>query len=815
MSHASGSAILGQIARLGSLAVVLTFSLAGTADAQATLVVEGTVRDTTGAAVPNAQVEARGDGPALIVTSDDTGRYRVDLPEPGRYTLIAVFRGFTPATATIDVTRQLTMVDLTFVSLETSESVMVSAALGRRELDAPAPAASRLGLTPRETPATVDVITFVEAQERGLRTAVEALASVPAVTAAFLPSAQGITTIRGFSGGAVSQLMDGTRVTTSTMVARNYDSWNFDRIEVLKGPASVLYGEGALAGAVNFVPKRPDFTGRRREALFSYGALGTARMAAGATGPVGGGRAAYRADVVWNKSDGYMYDSGSNNLQLNGALDVKLSGTATLGVAVDHFHDDYGAADFGTPLVPPTLARQPSDLVADSRGWVVDEAIRRTNYNVDDAIIDVRTTWVRSKLDWQITPRWKLANDLYFYDKFGEWKDAEVYAYSTATGQMTRSTVGITHDHQFYGNRLTLASDVTFGARRNRFTIGIEGNRNDFFGPRRFGMASPVDVFAPDRGSFPVGDTEANFPGAGNRTDFATTVNLISVFAEDALTIASRVTIVSGVRRDHVAFDRGIDDLNTGVTSEFSDAYDPISWRTGVVVDALPRTQLFAQYTSAVAPVATLFLISPGNAAFDLTTGWSWEGGIKSTFAHGRVDATGSVFKIQQDDIVTRDPNNFNVSVQGGSQATTGVEFAISADVARGLRLNANAALMDARFVTLLEAGGADRAGMVPPNVPEHTAGFWASYTLANAPLTVVGGVRNQGRFFTNNANSTQVAGVTLVDAQVIWRLRSGDVTLRGRNLTDRLYGTWTGASASQVQLGAPRTVDLTYHLRF
>jgi iron complex outermembrane receptor protein len=213
--------------------------------------------------------------------------------------------------------------------------------------------------------------------------------------------------------------------------------------------------------------------------------------------------------------------------------------------------------------------------------------------------------------------------------------------------------------------------------------------------------------------------------------------------------------------------------------------------------------------------VATALLISQGNAALDLTTGSSWEGGVKSTLAGGRVDATGSIFKIEQDKIVTRDPNNFNLSTQGGSQATTGGEFSVSADIVRGLRLNASAAIMDARFVTLIEAGGLNRAGNVPPNVPERTAGFWTSYTLPNVPITLVGGVRYQGRFFTNNANSTEVAGFTLVDAQAIWRMKSGDITLRGRNLTDQLYADWTGASANQVQLGAPRTIDLTYHVRF
>ena len=795
--------------------VAVAWLFASSASAQATLSLEGTIRDTTGAALPNAQVDARADGPVQTVMSDEAGHYRIDGLAPGRYTVTAAFEGFAPISATVDVGRPVTTADLTFTSLTTSESLTVTAALGRRELDSPTPAGSRLGLTPRETPATVDVITFVEAQERGLRTALEALSSVPAVTAAFLPSAQGITTIRGFSGAAVSQLFDGTRVTTSTMVARNYDSWSFDRIEVLKGPASVLYGEGALAGVVNFVPKRPDFGAQRGEALISYGSLGTGRVAAGATGPLANGRAAYRADLVFNRTGNYVTDADADNLQLDGAIDVRLGKTATLGVAVDHFRDDYGSAYFGTPIVPRDLARQPSDLVTDSRGWVLDEAIRDTNYNVNDAVVDVRTTWVRSRLDWQLSPTWKVANELFFYDKLGKWRGSEVYGISTATGLMTRSTVGITHDHQFYGNRLTVGSDHRFGGRRNRFTVGVEANRNDFFGPRRFGNTTSVDRFAPDRGLFPAEDTAVDFPGAGNRTDFTAKVNLVSVFAEDAFTVAPRVTLVAGARRDGLTIDRGINDLNAGVVSAFSRDFDPVSWRTGIVVDVLPRTQLFGQYTSAVAPVATILLISQGNAGFNLTNGWSWEGGVKSTVAGGRVDATASVFKIQQDDIVTRDPNNFNVSIQGGSQASTGVEFSVSADAARGLRLNASAAIMDARFVTLLEAGGVDRAGKVPPNVPERTAGFWASYTLDNLPMTLVGGLRHQGRFFTNNANSTEVSGFTLLDAQVIWRMRSGDITLRGRNLTDTLYADWTGASASQVQLGAPRTVDLTYHVRF
>jgi iron complex outermembrane receptor protein len=122
---------------------------------------------------------------------------------------------------------------------------------------------------------------------------------------------------------------------------------------------------------------------------------------------------------------------------------------------------------------------------------------------------------------------------------------------------------------------------------------------------------------------------------------------------------------------------------------------------------------------------------------------------------------------------------------------------------------------MDARFVRLLEAGGVDRSGNVPPNAPERTANVWATYRFERVPLTIAGGVRHQGRFFTSNANTTEVAGWATLDALASWRTRTGDVTLRGRNLTDAIVGEWTGASASQVILGAPRAAEIAWAVRF
>ena len=108
---------------------------------QATLSLEGLVRDFTGATVPNARIEVRGAaGLARSVTSDAEGQYRIDGLPPGRYTVNAEFAGFAPESITVDLAGAVTSADLTFRTLTATESLTVTAALGRRELDAPTPA---------------------------------------------------------------------------------------------------------------------------------------------------------------------------------------------------------------------------------------------------------------------------------------------------------------------------------------------------------------------------------------------------------------------------------------------------------------------------------------------------------------------------------------------------------------------------------------------------------------------------------------------------------------------------------------------------
>ncbi|MEI2432092.1 TonB-dependent siderophore receptor [Lysobacter yananisis] len=675
--------------------------------------------------------------------------------------------------------------------------------------DRPAPTASRLGLSAREIPAAVETLTQEQIQARGLRGSVEALNAAPGVLAGQLPSSPGMASMRGFSGGAIALLYDGVRQSAAPLVTRDFDSWSFERIEVLKGPASVLYGEGALAGAINLVPKRPDFDGRAFSGLVGIGSFGSQRYAVDFNEPVGE-RLALRAIASHRRSDGYVDGTASEATSATVAARWRPSDAVEVDVALDHFEDDYDTAYWGTPLVPAALARDPASLVRSADGRVLDRSLRRRNYNVDNGLQDSRGDWLRTRVGWQIGEGLRFSNEFSYYDAKRRWWNSETYAFNPRTRLLDRGTTRIEHDHRFWVERATLSLDGDWGGRRNRAAIGAEVSDGDFAVMRRFGTTTAVDPFAPRRGSAGFADTAANFPGAGNRVDFDSSTRVYSVFAEDALNLSERWLLLAGLRYDRIELERRIVDRNTGARSRFERNYEPLSWRVGTVYDLAPKIQLYAQYSTSVAPVGSLPLLSLANSRFELTQGRSAEAGIKSSVWDGRVDLGASAYWIEQDDIVTRDPNNANLSVQGGTQSSRGVELSAAASLTRALRIDASIAALDARFDKLREAGGADRAGNVPPNVPERLAQLHASYRFDALPLTVGAGARYVGPWYADNANRLRVAGRTVWDASVAYRLPFGEIALYGRNLGDALYADWTGGAADQFVLGAPRSVELT-----
>ncbi len=693
-------------------------------------------------------------------------------------------------------------------------------ASGGLELDTASRTGSRLGLSLRETPASVEVISRETLELRGARTLEEALAGAVGVNVGGNPASPGIASMRGFTGGFVTYLFDGGRVSTPTMSNRPQGSFNYERVEVLKGPASVLYGEGGIGGAVNFVPKQASRNAPGAEALLSWGSFGTIRAGAGLGGRLGES-GAFRIDFSHNESKGWVQRTDSRADHLTAALNVALTPALQLDVFADYLRDDIGAYH-GTPLVPAAFAAEPTSIVSDSAGRVIDKRLARTNYNVADGRMDSESLWLRSRLSWQMVPQWRLRAELGAYDADRRWRNAESLSF-VAPDRMQRDQVDIGHDHRVQSGRLDLAHEGQLGGMKHRFVIGVEHSRTDFASARRFSDGSAatnaallVGAANPAVGTYD--DDPRLATGAGNRTNITADVRTTALFAEDALSLTDALTLVAGLRTERIRLDRSIVDLNTGSFSAFGTRYSPDSLRLGAVYDLTPATTLYAQAVDAAAPVGTsnLLLQSSANSKFPLTKGRQNEAGLKQSLWNNSLDWTLALYRITQDNVLSRDPATPARTVNNGRLSSHGIELSAAWRATRALTLSGNLAALQAQFDTLVEAGGVSRVGNTPPNVPERTARLWADYRIAASPFSVGAGLSHTSAMYTNNANSVRINRHTLIDAYASWRLQPATLTLRVRNLGDKLYATWAGANANtQVVLGAPRSVELSARFDF
>ncbi|MFT4103449.1 MAG: TonB-dependent receptor, partial [Burkholderiaceae bacterium] len=269
----------------------------------------------------------------------------------------------------------------------------------------------------------------------------------------------------------------------------------------------------------------------------------------------------------------------------------------------------------------------------------------------------------------------------------------------------------------------------------------------------------------------------------------ASTLKQNALYIEDAWRIDDHWLLMAGIRRDWYEFSR--QDLVAG--TGFDKDLNGTSWRLGSTCKITPHASVYAQMTTGHDPVTSLLSIAASQTGFTLSKGRQQEVGFKQKLEGGRGEWTAALFHIDKDDIITRDPNSAALSFQGGKQSSRGLELAGAYSVNQAFRVEANAAYVRARFDELIEAGGADRAGNRPANVPKVRANLWGHYRFNDWRASL--GPRYVGNRFGDNANSAprRMPSYTLLDAVVSWNLNSRTtLSLVGRNLTNRVHATST-----------------------
>lgn len=682
--------------------------------------------------------------------------------------------------------------------------------IGTREtpvLDTPSATASRLGLTPFETPASIATIDGDTIRARGDQSIVEAQSRAPGIASVANPGNGGTAlSARGFSGqGSVLQLIDGVRLFPAAgTITFPTDPWMVERIDILSGPASVLYGQGALGGAVNVVMRKPGAR-TQGQAEIGYGAQDSFRAAAGIGGPAGD-TLSYRIDASYRRSDGYVDRGDSNSVALSGALVWKPTPTLAVTIRGDH-GDQRPITYFGTPLIDGRL----------------DLAVRERNYNVADARMRFRDDRASVQVDWTPSATVSVSNIAYYLTSDRFWRNLESYCWVGSTGACAdgspgrpgtirrSSNYGIRHDQTQWGDQasVTLRTSLAPGIA-NALVIGADANLVRFTHENDFGSEAQedgVDPFNFDPGRFL--DTQGIAPRYRTRTA------ALAVFAEDRVTLGPKWSVVGGFRYEENQVRRWAIAYPGGVRADrfaFEKTFRNATWRAGIVYRPLPTLSLYGQYATGVDPLGTLTTVSTGQVAFSNARGNQVEAGAKLSFLSGRGMATLAAYRIVKTGLLAQRTLSSPVE-QVGQRSAQGVEAAVSVDLPQGFGIEANGTLLDARFDDF-RSGGTDYSGRTPPDVPEALGNVWLRWD-ATRRVQARAGLRYVGRRFSDNGNAFRIPGYATVDGALSYALSPHmAVDLRVYNLFDKAYAV-TVYGDQQWILGRPRSLDVALRAAF
>ncbi len=708
--------------------------------------------------------------------------------------------------------------------LETIEDEIVvtsttASGLGLKSVSA---TGSRLGLTLLETPASVDLIDAETMQARGHSSITAAVETLAGVLSGDSPAAPSSFSLRGFSVNQITFLRDGLWIGPTSMVMRPQNTFNLERIELLRGAASALYGQGSVGGVINAVTKKASPTDQRPVDLTAtYGRFGTIELGVGTGGELAA-KSWYRLDASHTRSDGYVERMDPRATNLSGSLLFSPRENLEVRFSVDYL-DDQLANYWGTPLTPKTFtgANEQRGVLRTTSGDTLDRRILRTNYNVSDAVGESDQIFFRSDIRWQGS-RFGFESSLYHFGANREWANAEGLAFNPETEEIDRTNgfFFLLHDQKLLGNRSVVSHHGQIGGRDNRWVIGFDVSSLDFERKRGFRFSAQpgdsVSFLDPEVGVYGPRELRGTSP---------TQIDTRALFVEDRLAVTDSFSLLASVRGEWLDLQRE----NYGRTgnfeagSSFSRDFRHLNWKVGAVYQASAALSIFGQYSNATDPVnANLFLVN-ASENFDLTQAEQWEVGVKGLWLGGRAETSLALFDLSRDDVVEQIGVD-SAGVVGGRDAR-GLELAAAFSPSSRFRIGLNASYTDAEFRP--SANFIRFAGNQPTNAPELIANLFLHFRdIAGLPVDAGFDLRHVGDRYGDNANTVTLEAYTLAGVFLGYRWGTTQLTARVKNLSGEVYAPWAEPYllqqndpsfryANQILIGSPRSYELSLRTRF
>lgn len=641
--------------------------------------------------------------------------------------------------------------------------------------------ATRTSTPLRYVPQAIDSIKTSNVANYGTNDIGDALSGMPNVSSSADTRFDSLR-IRGFDASNDFYL-DGIR--DDSQYKR--DLHNIERVEVLKGPAAVLYGRGSQGGIVNRVSKMPEF-GRRSTLEAQLGSEDLRSLYADLSADPSE-NLSLRLNMG-NMDENSFRDDVSGNRQLF-APSMSWQLTPDLNWLVQYEYSRYNRTpDRGIP----GINGRPADVGRD------------TTYGNGHDFIDDKSQSLRSKLTYAINDDWQLRQTLGVFKLDSDFDNTYLTGFDKKTNKVTRQhwQQDLTTRNVYNNVELEGGFD-TFGLEHRLLTgIEIGSQRRDptLYNAATSGPGSSavpaLDLYNPDRNLRHTGRMQVS-------SDSHTEVESRAVYVQDQLRLNDQWQLLAGLRYD--TFD--IESTNKlRNISEDRDSHST-SPRVGLVWTPLQNHSFYASWSKTFSPVGGgLIGITPGAAgnSNDLSPELTRqkEIGVKSDWLDDRLSTTLAIYDLELYNRRTTDPNDPTLTIMTGVQRSRGIELTATGNIVGHWYMRGGVGMQDAK----IEKDNNGLEGKRINNVAKHNASLFLTWKpemgwYGETGLTLV------GQRYADNANTTVLPGYGRWDALAGYRFKDWDVRAALNNITDREYYD-SATSQYQIQPGAPRSVVMT-----
>lgn len=645
----------------------------------------------------------------------------------------------------------------------------------------------------RDIPQTVNVVPQSVIKDQGAQSMEDVLKNVPGIGLSNGDGQRDQVTIRGFS--AIGDMyVDGMR--DDALYYR--DLSNVERVEVIKGPAAVLYGRGSSGGLINNVSKKPNFA-PVHEVGVTFDSEGKRRTQfdAGWADEQQGDKA-FRITGALEDSDTFRDDGYIDRKAIAPTAYFKLSDDLDLTVGATYLYDKR-LIDFGIPA----LGDRPVDVDRDKRFGAADP---------DDDYARSEVFSFTAGVDYRLNDDFTLSNNSRYYhydlDRNNTLADSSPTRFVTAPNgellvKLNRGNVQRNEDGWF--NQTELKHQAQLAGMNHNLLYGVELGR----------QIKDQSVFSQNNvAQVPVfRDALVDVPFQANRQTAkgTTTQDTAGFYVQDLIELAPMWKALVGVRYD--VFDQEYsDDLTGNDLSRTDTTWSP---RVGLVFQPDQIQSYYVSVSRSYQPSSEVFALSTGNQGLEPEETTNYEVGAKWDLLDNRLSVTAALFRLERTNMKTTDPANPANLVLAGEQRTDGFEATVSGQLTDKWQVYGGFAFLDAEITKSNSfTNGVANEGQTPTLTPRTSANLWLVRSL-NETWRVGMGANYVDERYTALDNVVVMPSYTTVDAALLYNQPKWDAALRLRNVFDRDYYASAHGSVDLITPGAPRTLELSTNFRF